>query len=98
DQLPAPVRRSLAGARSLFVARLAGGSGPGIAFGSASGFYAPLRARGAIVGALALEFRDERILAGFDVDLLERLAEQAALAVDNARWFSRLRTVGAEQE
>ena len=33
-----------------------------------------------------------------DVELLEGFAEPAALALDNARWFGRLRTVGAEEE
>ena len=33
-----------------------------------------------------------------DVELLNGFAEPAALALDNARWFGRLRTVGAEEE
>ena len=33
-----------------------------------------------------------------DVELLSGYVEPAALAIDNARWFSRLRTVGAEEE
>ena len=30
--------------------------------------------------------------------MLQGFAEPAALALDNARWFGRLRTVGAEEE
>ena len=33
-----------------------------------------------------------------DVELLSGFAEPAGLAVDNARWFARLRTVGADEE
>jgi signal transduction histidine kinase len=33
-----------------------------------------------------------------DVELLVGFAEPAALAIDNARWFARLRTVGADEE
>jgi signal transduction histidine kinase len=51
-----------------------------------------------LVGVMAVEFRAERTLAALEVELLEGLAQQVALAVDNARWFARLRTVGAEQE
>ena len=33
-----------------------------------------------------------------DVELLAGFVEPAALAIDNARWFGRLRTVGADEE
>ena len=33
-----------------------------------------------------------------DVELLSGFVEPAALAIDNARWFARLRTVGADEE
>jgi signal transduction histidine kinase len=60
--------------------------------------YAVLPARGAIIGLLSVEHEaidhfDER-----NLELLAGFAEPAALAVDNARWFGRLRTVGAEEE
>lgn len=63
-----------------------------------TGMYAPLPARGEIMGVLALERnggepfneRDLRVLSGF--------AEPTGLAIDNARWFARLRTVGADEE
>jgi signal transduction histidine kinase len=57
-----------------------------------------LIARGRTVGLLGLEHPagghfDER-----SVLLLRGLADVLALSVDNARWFGRLRTLGAEEE
>ena len=72
--------------------------GTGLALTSRSGLYASLRARGQLVGLLAVEKRDAFSLSPRDAQLLEGLGEQAALAIDNARLFRRLRTVGADQE
>lgn len=65
---------------------------------SGSGVYVRLDTRDSTVGLLGLEHpelghfdeRDLRVLAG--------LAEALALTVDNARWFGRLRSLGAEEE
>ncbi|MER3453315.1 MAG: hypothetical protein C4344_06720, partial [Acidimicrobiia bacterium] len=35
---------------------------------------------------------------GRTVELFRGLLEPAALAIDNARWFARLRTIGADEE
>ena len=72
--------------------------GPGLAFASRSGIYAPLRARRQLVGLLVLEDRDPAGLGTRDLGLVNGVSEQAALAIDNARWFSRLRTIGADEE
>ena len=63
-----------------------------------SGLHAPLRARGQLVGVLAVEHGDAGHFSAGDVSLLDGFTETAALAIDNARWFSRLRTVGADEE
>lgn len=63
-----------------------------------SGLYAPLRARGGLVGLVAIEHTDPGRYSERDRDLLESMAEPLALAIDNALWFSRLRTLGAEAE
>ena len=76
--------------------RLTVGAGLGIA--SRCGLYASLRARGQLVGLIAVEKRDAAALTRRDAELLEGIGEQAALAIDNARLFGRLRTVGADQE
>ncbi len=77
---------------------LARGDGPGLVPTSRSGLYGVLPTRQSIVGLIAIEHasaghftdREEELLAGF--------VEPAALAIDNARWFARLRTVGADEE
>ncbi len=70
----------------------------GLGAASGSGMYTALRTRGKVVGLLAIEHpapgryteRDARLLAG--------LGEALALTIDNARWFRRLRILGAEEE
>jgi len=94
-QLPRPLRIAAAQIDAHLESDLTPGAGLGIA--SRSGLYASLRARGQIVGLLAVERRDGS-LSPRDAQLLEGVGEQAALAIDNARLFRRLRTVGADQE
>src|SRR5439155_21596304 len=74
------------------------GAGPGLSPRSGSGIYSPLRARSRLVGLLAVERRVAGSLDQQELALMDGVAEQAALAVDNARWFSRLRRVGADEE
>jgi signal transduction histidine kinase len=73
-------------------------SGPGLASPSRRAIYAPLVTRSILVGVLAVESQAKDGLSDRDVALLTGLAEQAALAIDNAQWFGRLRTLGAEEE
>jgi signal transduction histidine kinase len=47
---------------------------------------------------LSIEHGETHHYSSRDVDLLAGFAEPAALAIDNARWFGRLRTVGADEE
>lgn len=97
-KLPRPLRVAAAEAEPFFEPLLAGPNGPGLSPLSQCGLYAALRARDRFVGLVALESRQADRLAIRDVDLLRGVADQAALAIDNARWFSRLRTVGADEE
>ena len=55
-------------------------------------------ARGAIIGLLAIEHADVNHFTTATGELLEGFVEPVALALDNARWFARLRTVGADEE
>ena len=70
----------------------------GIAPTSGSGMYAPLRARDDVIGVIGVERREGEPFEPRDLSLLQGFAEQAALAIDNARWFGRLRTMSAEEE
>lgn len=58
----------------------------------------PLRARNLVVGLVTIEHGEPNHYGPRDAELLDGLAEPLALAVDNAQWFSRLRTLGAEAE
>jgi signal transduction histidine kinase len=60
--------------------------------------YTALRARGALVGLIALEDVVPDVYGREQRDLIESLSSLLALSVDNARWFGRLRTLGAEAE
>ena len=96
DQLPPPLRVAATLIDAHLEPELTVGAGLGLA--SRSGLYASLRARGQLVGLLAVEKRDAFSLSTREAQLLEGVGEQAALAIDNARLFRRLRTVGADQE
>jgi signal transduction histidine kinase len=95
--LPAPLRRALGASVSVLVGDLAA-KGPGLSSSSRTGIYAALRARDRIIGVIAAERRAASGMNQRDLGLLDGLAEQAALAIDNARWFGSLRRVGADEE
>ncbi len=98
----AELPRPLAAATTSSVASLVVSLGPGEGLGpeilSRSGLYAPLRARGALLGLIALEQHEPGFYGRRDLRILDAFVEPAALAMDNARWFSRLRTIGADEE
>jgi signal transduction histidine kinase len=94
-----PPLREVVGSGEVFGApNLLVGGGPGLAPSMGSGLYAPLRARGATIGLVAIEHGAPHRYTQRDVELLGGFVEPAALALDNARWFARLRTVGADEE
>ena len=99
ETLPEPLAAALAGHDPLLRSDLEElAESQRIADGSASGIYVRLDAGRSTIGLLGLEHpelghfdeRDTRVLAG--------LAEVLALTIDNARWFGRLRSLGAEEE
>lgn len=65
---------------------------------SRSGCYMVLRARGQVIGLLGMEHPDAAHFESTDPVLRAGLADVIALTVDNARWFARLRSLGAEEE
>jgi signal transduction histidine kinase len=77
---------------------LAGNDGRGCSPMARSGMYAPLRARGRVVGLIAVEDTVPARYGPDDIGLLTGLTGPLALAVDNALWFLRLRRFGAEAE
>lgn len=95
--LPPPLKRAMLGERVVSEASLQD-MGPGVAPDAASGMYAPLRARGSLIGLVAVEANRPGAFGPREADLLDGLMAPLALAIDNARWFARLRTLGAEEE
>lgn len=93
--LPAEV---LAGqtSRPVEVTRMA--SGAGITPEARSGAYLWLFSRGRPAALLALEHHEPRELPQARLEVLERMSAPLGLAIDNAVWFQRLRTLGAEEE
>jgi len=99
EQLPEPLERVTHRPGAVLVTDLGLEHHPvGLAALSRCGLYAPLRARNTLIGLLAVEHRESGRLRTRETGLMDGLAEQAALALDNARWFGRLRTVGADEE
>lgn len=97
SELPLPVREALDRRHPTLVDELLH-EGGGVSAEMVSGLYAVLPAREATVGIVALEHREPHHYELRDLELLSGFVEPAALAIDNARWFARLRTVGADEE
>lgn len=98
DALPAPARTAVSTGRLVVEPDLARAEGSGLGMGSRTGLYAPLVGRERVVGLVAVERNVAQSFSDREVELLEGFVDPAALAVDNAMWFGRLRTVGADEE
>jgi len=98
DRLPGPLRAATASSVASLVVSLGPGEGLGPDILAGSGLFAPLRARGSLIGLVALEHHEPGFYGRRDLRLLDGFIESAALAIDNARWFNRLRTIGADEE
>jgi signal transduction histidine kinase len=96
--LPPPLAQAIATGGFVAEPNLMAVGGPGLAPTAASGMYGVLTARGSIIGLVSVEHREPYHHTPRDVELFNGFIEPAALAIDNARWFTRLRTVGADEE
>jgi signal transduction histidine kinase len=99
--LPQPLQRALTSSHPVIIEdRLVHSEADegGFAALARSGLYTALRARGAVVGLIALEDVVPDAYGGEQRDMIESLSSLLALSIDNARWFARLRTLGAEAE
>jgi signal transduction histidine kinase len=95
--LPPGLRRALADNRPVYLPDLPT-EGGGLWERGGSGIYTVMPARGSVIGLLAIEHGDLDHFNARDLELIEGFVAPASLAVDNARWFARLRTVGADEE
>lgn len=98
EELPRGLQRAAALRTIVREDNLLVSGGPGLAPSLTSGLYTVLSARGSVIGLVSVEHAAKDHYSERDVELLDGFAEPAALALDNARWFGRLRTVGAEEE
>jgi signal transduction histidine kinase len=98
DELPGPLAAATTSSVASLMVSLSPGEGVGVELLSRSGLYAPLRARGALIGLIALEHHEPGRYGRRDLGLVDGFTEPAGLAIDNARWFARLRAMGADQE
>lgn len=96
--LPDPLKTAIAQNRLVDISDLAAASTGGMSNEARSGLYTTLTARGQIIGLLALEHRDPDHFGERTIQMFNGFVDPVALAVDNARWFGRLRTMGADEE
>ena len=97
-ELPNPLKTAIAQNRLVDMPDLAASGTLGLTEGSGSGLYTTLTARGQIIGLLAIESVGAHRYDERTVQMLNGFVDPVALAVDNARWFGRLRTMGADEE
>lgn len=97
DDLPAPLKYATQVATGYLVTDLRA-QGPGLSPTSNTGLYVALRARHRLVGMLAVERVVPGTLTERERVLLDGMADQIAMSIDNARWFARLRRIGADEE
>jgi signal transduction histidine kinase len=97
-ELPSGPRSAITTAQLVSMPALTGPDNLGFDDRSGSGIYCPLSARGSITGIIALEHREPSRFDHRAGGLLSGFVQPLSLALDNAKWFSRLRTVGADEE
>jgi len=107
-ELPTALRDAATSSVTSMVVCLGPGQGLGPEALAKSGLYAPLRAcnsaqraaqaQGSLIGLIAVEQRDAGRYDRRELRLLDGFIDPVALAIDNARWFARLRTMGADEE
>jgi signal transduction histidine kinase len=96
QQLPAPLRDALDNPKPIHRDDLRGENG--VAADARSGLYCSLRARGSVVGLMAIESHTSNHFTQQDSEVLHGLSEPFGIAIDNARMFRQIRTLAADEE
>jgi len=96
DQLPAGLRQSAESLKTVRLDQL--DYGDGVFAGAQCGLYAALRARGALVGFIAVESSSSGTFGRQQAEIVHGLTEPFGIAIDNARMFRRIRTLAADEE
>ena len=97
-KLPNPLKNAIAQNRLIDIPSLSAARSSGLSAQAESGLYTTLTARGQIIGLLAMEHSEKGHYSERTVQMFNGFVDPVALAVDNARWFGRLRTMGADEE
>ena len=96
--LPNPLKTAIAQNRLVDIGDLQAAGAAGLTTEGGSGLYTTLTARAQIIGLLAIESRSTEAYDERTIQMFNGFVDPVALAVDNARWFGRLRTMGADEE
>lgn len=96
--LPPLVRQVIDADRVVLSIRDADTTGILLGVGSEYGLYCRLCARDELVGVVGVERRSAEPFGEHGEQVMQEFGQQMAIAVDNARWFSRIGTLAAEQE
>jgi signal transduction histidine kinase len=96
DDPPAIIRSAIEAPRTVRLARITPGTG--LSSGAQSGIYAALRARGRLIGLLAVESETPDAHTQQHSEILHGLAEAFGIAIDNARLFRQIRSASANEE
>ena len=96
-ELPDAARHAISSWQITSAGRL-GEDTPGLHPSSRSALFAPLIARDRLVGLVAIESHAEDRYEEHHRLTLRGFIEPMALAIDNARWFGRLRRVSVDEE
>ena len=96
DRLPAGLRTAVESPKTVRLDDMRPGSG--ITAEARSGLYAALRARGALVGMVAVESSEPNAFGQQQSEVVHGLSEPFGIAIDNARMFTRIRTLAADEE
>ncbi len=98
DQIPAAIELARHTNNSTSLATFERPSEKALLPAAKSGIYVPLRARQSVIGFLAVEYFERGHDGDEQRELVSKFAEPAAVGIDNARWFGRIRTVAADEE
>ncbi len=96
SRLGSGLTEAIASPRTVRVDTLAASAG--VALTSRSGLYASLRARGSLVGLIAVESDRPNGFGAQQAEILHGLAEPFGIAIDNARMFRQIRVMAADEE
>jgi signal transduction histidine kinase len=96
DRLPSGLRQAVDSPKTVRIDALQAGGG--VSPEGRCGLYAALRARGALIGFIAVESAAPGSFGPQQAEVVHGLSEPFGIAIDNARMFGRMRTMAANEE